>query len=452
MHNDRNNILNSWIMVERLSEGDLDNNNTYDIKVKSTDINYYLYFQDIIFDQHIKKGGGIELYFDIFQYKEVIEKLREKYQLETHYEEFSVDKKYSFALFFDHELNIDIDRTIVSASAYIRYFNVVPTEEEFLAFESELKNEIHKYFYDVKDQESFNKAFQKVLNANFLVKTENANSISLDHCRYHIIKDYSKSSELHSFFIKDLQKAQKIHTTNLDLYLRGSYSVPRVNLDSNKKSKNFNPEIFKNILMPKNYPLGRFPSNTKYALSLMQQIAVNLACGYDSQNLRSVNGPPGTGKTTLLKDVFADLIVKQAYKISILANKKIEGSNDTIYNEWNNKKYKIGELPKSISEKNIVVASSNNGAVQNIVNELPLSKEVDKNLVKELVDADYFYKLSNSTIKTYWAEDKDKKGKKKWQVDETPSSDPTENKNWGLFSLEGGKRDNVEKIMGYLKK
>ncbi|MFP5303901.1 AAA family ATPase, partial [Cobetia sp. SIMBA_158] len=73
------------------------------------------------------------------------------------------------------------------------------------------------------------------------------------------------------------------------------------------------------------YPLGRFPTNPDYALSFMQQAAVNLALN-DKNDIRSVNGPPGTGKTTLLKDVFADLVVQQALAMSKLSNKVVQGS------------------------------------------------------------------------------------------------------------------------------
>ena len=102
----------------------------------------------------------------------------------------------------------------------------------------------------------------------------------------------------------------------------------------------------------------------------MQQVAVNLSAGYDDTTIRSVNGPPGTGKTTLLKDIFAELIVKQAYDIAKLRDRSIKGTKETIYFD----NASIGVLPEIITENNIVVASSNNGAVQNIVNELPLTK------------------------------------------------------------------------------
>jgi len=152
-----------------------------------------------------------------------------------------------------------------------------------------------------------------------------------------------------------LKYAKSIYNENLNRYLSGFDSV-RVNLDGNKESSYFNPKDLETILEPKNYPLGRFPSNPKYALSMMQQVAVNLASNADEE-VRSVNGPPGTGKTTLLKDIFADLITEQARIISELSDPKLKGNHNPYF---------IEKLPKEIAEKGIVVASSNNGAVKNI--------------------------------------------------------------------------------------
>lgn len=103
----------------------------------------------------------------------------------------------------------------------------------------------------------------------------------------------------------------------------------------------------------------------------MQQVAVNLSIGFDNNQIRSVNGPPGTGKTTLLKDIFAELIVEQSYEIAKNSLKYITGNDSTKYMD----NAAIGIMPKNVAEKCIVVASSNHSAIQNIVNELPLSKK-----------------------------------------------------------------------------
>lgn len=157
----------------------------------------------------------------------------------------------------------------------------------------------------------------------------------------------------------------------------------------------------------------------------------NLALN-DKNNIRSVNGPPGTGKTTLLKDIFADLVVEQAKEICELSQKRIDGSI-VYYKE----KGKIGFLPNQISGKNIVVASSNNGAVQNIVNELPLIEDVAEEFRQEISEVDYFKTISNSKIIFKWIDGKIEKEIKQLN----------EEKNWGTFSLEGGKNENVKKLL-----
>ena len=228
----------------------------------------------------------------------------------------------------------------------------------------------------------------------------------------------------------------------MNAYLYGD-KKERMNLDSKKDSVNFHPHLFEQILQPKNYPLGRFPSNTTYALSLMQQVAVNLSIGFDNNQMRSVNGPPGTGKTTLLKDIFAQLVVQQAYGIAKLSDHFIKGTKKTIY--FNDAS--IGEIPEHITENNIVVASSNNGAVQNIVNELPLSKEIDNFLIEELKEADYFCEILNTKVSVEWLEDEN--GKKREEL--VKESVPGEEKFWGVFSLEGGKANNMRNILTNMK-
>src|SRR5690625_7872206 len=96
----------------------------------------------------------------------------------------------------------------------------------------------------------------------------------------------------------------------------------------------------------------------------MQQTSLNLALK-DENHIAGVNGPPGTGKTTLLKDIFAELIVEQAKDISDLKDQQIKGYIPYF------DKAKLGRLPHSIADKNIIVACTNYGAVINIFEDLP---------------------------------------------------------------------------------
>ena len=426
-------ILESLIMVEHLAEGDINLNDKAILTLN--DLHGRDFYSLFLYKIEKKKwsqrqNGGVVVYFDVFKFQEVVDFLRAQYGLESTNEDIRFGNKFSFALCFDKKLHFLESMTFFTESAYIRYYKKVPHEEEFREFERDLKNQFAQDFAETAgDLEKFNAAMKKQFVRY---------GIDVTNCRMQFPENIeTEATNLHSFFIDDLQKAKKISTANLSAYLYGN-KEGRKNLDSKKNSVNFEPYIFEQILQPKNYPLGRFPSNTTYALSLMQQVAVNLSIGFDNNQIRSVNGPPGTGKTTLLKDIFAQLIVQQAYDIVQLSDHFIKGTERTIYFNCAS----IGEIPEYITQNNIVVASSNNSAVQNIVNELPLSKEIDNALLAELKEADYFREISNAKLSEKWLEDENGKRRKELVKEAVPG----EEKFWGVFSLEGGKADNMANI------
>lgn len=435
--NSKHNILEAWIMVEHLSEGDI---KLSDKELKSIELLDENDFYSLFFNEIAKKNlknyqkGGIVLYFDIFKFEEVISLLKEKFNLPETEEEIKVGNKFSFAIYFDKELKLADNMTFFTESYYILSNKSVQNEKVFLEYEEENKTYIKELFECPEEEDYkafFNKSFIKLISKY---------SIQLNNSRMKVLTSLeSDATNLHSFFIADLEKAKSITSDNLDTYLLGR-KIDRINLDSRKGKHSFDPVVFQDILQPKNYPVSRFPSNPDYALSFMQQVAVNLAIGYDNDQMRSVNGPPGTGKTTLLKDVFAELVVEQAHEIIELRYKEI--SDKILYFE----NAGIGKMPKTIAEKSVVVASSNNGAVQNIVNELPLISGIDETFVDELKEADYFWDIANSNISTQWK--KDENGK---NVEILVTKPNKEKKNWGLFSLEGGKKDNMDIILTSLK-
>lgn len=239
-----------------------------------------------------------------------------------------------------------------------------------------------------------------------------------------------------NFYQEDLENLSKIDLDNHNI-LKDIIYIPHNNEKDGIKIDTEVDEM-KKVTMPKNIPLVKWPS--KYNPSLMQGIAINIFTSDNySPNVFSVNGPPGTGKTALLKEIIADTIFKKALnilKLKLSPNKlescKIDG------NEY----FKI---PKEIKSLGIIVASNNNAAVENISKELPKASDVKE----EKTLTGLFDISSNNTIGDNDAKESSKSndGIKNIYFTNLANKMFGNGEAWGMISALYGKQENVDNIL-----
>ncbi len=188
-------------------------------------------------------------------------------------------------------------------------------------------------------------------------------------------KSKSTVSILNSFYIRDLELViEQLQRGKIDAQSALISYIGMIPQRENDLLSKSGQELIRKQLSLKITPKGRWPGEDEHSMSMMQQFAINtLYQELEQQGIYSVNGPPGTGKTTMLRDIIANNIVNRARSLSELSSIK-ETTSEFIEVNISDKKVKLPVLNPTLTGYEMVVVSSNNTAVENITKELPQSK------------------------------------------------------------------------------
>ena len=196
---------------------------------------------------------------------------------------------------------------------------------------------------------------------------------------------------LNSFFIDDLVKAR----TAFGSGQVGQALLAYMGVAPAREQQDvvLDKSIVAKTLAPERTPLARWPGPGHHPLVLMQQAAINhsvseLAAG----GMVAVNGPPGTGKTTLLRDIVAKVVLDRAIAMSKF-DKPTQAFSHVTSMRTGQAYTHLYQLNESLIGHEIVVASSNNKAVENVSREIPSASAIADDLNPP---ARYFQSISDA--------------------------------------------------------
>jgi hypothetical protein len=233
---------------------------------------------------------------------------------------------------------------------------------------------------------------------------------------YSLKKPSKKDDDpLNSFYAEDIELVHKAFAEGnfgaaFKQFVESEQSPNRTDIDSEKSA-------LLSGLHPSRLPLAAWPGS--HPLVTAQQFAVNtIQSKLAEEGIFSVNGPPGTGKTTMLKDIIAMVVQKRADALAEFRN-PLDAFADRINIEGPIRTSPPQRLHPSLCGFGMVAASANNGAVENISKELPGIGSIDA-----AIDIDYFSAVSDSL-----------------ELEEGKSR-AAERKSWGLISAALGNSTN----------
>jgi len=357
--------IQSWITIEFLSS-----TNKIDFNSKEKD---YILTPENYNSFDFLKYKGCKIRMATYNTSDIYDLLSNLYK-----DNSFIDRKQndiSYACEFDIDLNQNLNSDSIAISSFLWAAKQLQQgvkqnlwEEAFVKYKANLVEEIGEIF-----KKKNMTLFEKVMEIEKYIGSELNMQTYLLHRAYfspikYVQKEEQTDSILNSFYTKDLTLINKTEPEKWSTGLRHYVSQQK---DVNRVDVIKNTDIVKEKLSAKYIPEGSWPN--AYSLSLMQQYAVN----YITTNLAntsghfSVNGPPGTGKTTLLKDAIASIIVKRAKILCEYNNPTEAFTAQERYVKTGNYKLTYYKPNGKICDDAIIVASSNNTAVENISKSLP---------------------------------------------------------------------------------
>lgn len=173
------------------------------------------------------------------------------------------------------------------------------------------------------------------------------------------------------------------------------------------------------LLSVERMPLGKWPGSPSHPLSTSQQLALNLAFEMQKTNraLFSINGPPGTGKTTLLRELVAAVVTQRAQAIAALSRPEDGFSGKVCDWTCDGHPRRVYELAEPILGHEILIASSNTTALEKLSLEMPDARSLGGGFE----DAQYFAEFATTLLQ---------------------SSSELNAQGWGLISAQLGDRNN----------